>query len=540
MSLVPAVANRLFMAGALPARRRFERAARDPAAAQRAILARILRANAGTAFGARHGFTEIRSPGEYRERVPAFGWEQLEADLLRTGEGHAGTRTAHPLLCFEPTGGSTGGNKLVPITRPLLREFSAATLPWVYDLLRHRPALRSGRAYWALTPPARQPEATPAGVPIGMPHDSDYFPALAGALLERVLGTPRALALAPDVDAWRYLTLRALLALDDLAFVSVWSPSFLTLLASGLDEHFERLLADMERGTLGVRLAPGLRARFERAVPARPRRARALRRRFGARAPRDLGGVWPRLALISCWSDAQAARALPALRERFPGVEIQGKGLLATEGVVSFPLFEAGGPVAAVASHFLELLPEGETDAGRAVGMEAAADGATYEVLLTTSGGLYRYRLRDLVRVEGRYHGAPVLSFQGRADHTSDLAGEKLIPSFVERALTEAVAATGVRAPFATLTPAHGTPPHYDLRVECDPADAARLAHALEERLASSVHYGLCRRLGQLGAVRPIVVADAERRYERACIDRGQRISAIKPPSALGAGMGGA
>ena len=51
--------------------------------------------------------------------------------------------------------------------------------------------------------------------------------------------------------------------------------------------------------------------------------------------------IWPGLALISCWTDAAAGQFLPQLRELFPAIEIQPKGLLATEAFVSFPLVEA-------------------------------------------------------------------------------------------------------------------------------------------------------------------------------------------------------
>ena len=543
MSRAAAVANRLLMAGARPAARRFDRASRDPRGAQRAILLRILRENAASAVGRRLGFADIRTEAEYRTRVPVRPYDALEPEIARVAGGEGGILTTAPVVCFEPTGGSTGGTRLIPYTRRLLREFSAATLPWIHDLLSSRPALRRGRAYWAVTPPARGAAATAGGVPIGLDGDGDYFPGLAGLLLERVVGTPRVLAGAPDVERWRRLTLRALLAMDDLAFVSVWSPSFLTLLADALDEAWPALLDDLETGAVSVPLDGELRARAARELPARPGRARALRRRFGGRAPDDLGALWPGLSLISCWTDAHAARMVPGLRARFPGVELQGKGLLATEGVVSFPVMEAGGAVAAVSSHYLEFVPAGSDGGGvrerDAAGVADLEVGASYEVLLTTSGGLYRYPLRDVVRVEGWYRSTPVLSFLGRADGTSDLAGEKLSPAFVESVLREAAAAAGATACFAMLAPAPGDPPRYDLLVDCDPAAAERLARAVEDGLQASAPYAVCRRLGQLGPVRPAVVPDAARRYEEACVARGQRIGTVKP-MALGTHWGDA
>lgn len=535
MSVAAGVANRVYMAAARPSRARFERAVRNPVAAQREILSRILRANARSAYGRRYDFARITSVDQFRECVPVADYDAIESWIQRSAHGEAGVLSVDPIRCFERTGGSSGANKLVPITSALLREFGEATLPWVHDLLARRPALRSGRSYWAVTPPARLTSHTEGGIPIGLEHDSDYFPRVAAALLDRVIGTPRVLSRSRDVDAWRYLTLRALLAIDDLAFISIWNPSFLTLLAATLDEQFDSLLHDLEQGTLSVGLAPEYRAECERDLPARPRLAAELRRQFGRRAPEDLGLLWPRLSLISCWADAHAARALPAMRARFPRVEVQSKGLLATEGVVSFPVFAAGGAVAAVSSHYLEFMP---VDDKRSFGVEELEQGTTYRVLLTTSGGLYRYALNDLVRVDGWHHRAPVLSFLGRADTTSDLAGEKLTPAFAERVLQEASRECGIHAYFAMLAPTLDEPPRYDLLVECDPADADRLAEAVEHRLADSHQYALCRRLGQLERVRAVVVRDGARLYERSCLARGQRISAIKPP-ALGAHFGG-
>jgi len=526
MSLAAGVANRLYLAAAFPAHRRFQRALRDPAAAQRDVLLRILAENARSQLGLHHGFRDITSVAEFRRRVVPGDYGRIARQVEQVAHGTQGALTSHEVFCFEPTTGSSAASKLVPYTRALLREFSAATLPWIYDLLVHRPALRNGRAYWAVSPPVRANDRTSAGIPIGLQHDSDYFPAIARVLLDRVLGTPRALSRAASIDAARYLTLRALLALPDLAFVSVWNPSFLFLLAESLDEHWTRLLRDLESGQLTLALDERLRRELRRALPAYPLLAAKLRRRFGRRPPEDLSELWTRLTLISCWTEGHARRAQHAMMRRFAGVEVQGKGLLATEGVVSFPLLAAGGCVAAVTSHFLEFVPQSGSDA---LGVEELETGCTYEVLLTTSGGLYRYRLKDLVRVEGWYHRVPLLSFRGRVDRTSDLAGEKLTPAFADRVLHEATEATGVRAPFVMLAPVWSEPPRYYLFAECGAEAVECLARAVELRLAQSHHYDLCRRLGQLAAVHGVPVHNGERTYERVCLARGQRAGAIKP-----------
>ncbi|MBC7894923.1 MAG: GH3 auxin-responsive promoter family protein [Cytophagaceae bacterium] len=529
MTLAVALANQGYRAFALPATRRFERALRDPAPAQRATLSRILEENATSTFGRAHGFARIRSVAEFRESVPPRDYNAYAGDVDRIAAGTPGVLTQDPVRFFEPTSGSSGASKLVPYTTGLLREFSAATVPWISDLLQHRPALRRGRAYWAISPPARRDARTAAGIPIGLEHDSDYFPPFVGALLDLVLSTPRELSRAPDIATCRYLTLRSLLAVPDLALVSVWSPSFLTLLASSLDEEFPRLLHDLERGTLSTSLDGELRATLMGAFPADPARAAALRRRFGRRAPDDLGALWDQLRVISCWTDGYAARAVASMQARFPKVEVQGKGLLATEGVVSIPWIAAEGSVAAVASHFLEFATPGSSEF---LGVHELTSGSMYEVFLTTSGGFYRYRLKDLVRVEGWHHATPLLSFRGRVDRACDIAGEKLTPQFAERALDDALARSGAGpVGFAMLAPAWREPPHYGLYIECDAGTAERVATELERQLRASHHYDLCRALGQLDAVRAVPVLHGAATYERVCVARGQRAGAIKPAS---------
>jgi hypothetical protein len=239
----------------------------------------------------------------------------------------------------------------------------------------------------------------------------------------------------------------------------------------------------------------------------------------------DAGARWPRLDLISCWTDSTAARPLERMRRRFPNVAVQGKGLLATEGVVSIPLMDAPAPVAAVTSHFLEFL-----DGPRAYLVHELEVGRHYEVVLTTGGGLYRYRLKDLVRVEGYLHKTPLLRFAGRTDGVIDLAGEKLSPSFVEQALVNASRALGTTPGFAMLAPAAGEPAGYVLFTDL-PHHALRMAAQLDAELRQSHHYNLCRTLGQLAPVRVVANERAERIYHEVCAARGQRVGVIKPRS---------
>ena len=275
-----------------------------------------------------------------------------------------------------------------------------------------------------------------------------------------------------------------------------------------------------------------------RALPVRAEQLRALTRTGG---PLPVTELWPRLALVSTWTDAQAVRSLPALRARLPGVPLQGKGLLSTEAVVSVPLEGAPAPVLAVRSPFLEFIPADAPADVPSVAPSSARPllaheletGRTYEVVLSTAGGLLRYRIGDLVRVEGRFLETPCVRFVGRADQVSDLVGEKLHTARVSAALASLAPLGGARSAvrFVMLAPEWGRPPAYHLFVEGDVSDdaLAEAAVALDRRLNDSHHYGYARQLGQLGPVRAVRVRDGARLYEARLAATGQRAGVIKP-----------
>ncbi|PTL83533.1 autotransporter [Vitiosangium sp. GDMCC 1.1324] len=524
------------MAAQAPSALLFRQALSRPEQAQAECLSRVLRATRDTAQAARvSGFSRVRTALEFQDAVPLSTPDSVLADIEALKAGTPRVLTREPVVRFEPSGGSSGASKYVPVTRGLLDEFHRALAPMLFDLLHSRPAVREGPSYWSISPIGRKKGRTAGGIPVGSVEDSAYFPRFLQPLLSRVFAVPGAVGHLPDVESCRYVTLWFLVACEDLALLSVWNPSFLTLLMDALERHGERLAEDLERGLCRppVADAEALGPVLSRMHFApRPERARLLREvlRSGLQGRR----LWPRLALLSMWTDAQAAHSVAPACRRFQGVEVQGKGLLATEGVVTLPLFGAPAPVLAVRSHFFEFLDPEHPDARPRLAHELEG-GRTYAVVLSTSGGLLRYRIGDLVRVEGFHDATPCLRFMGRADSVSDLVGEKLAATRVSTVLDALLPAVlgGQRPVFAMMAPEWEphAPPAYRLFLETQAPDACleEAAHALERALCEGYHYRYARELGQLGPVRAIRVTEGTRRYEARCIELGQRAGDIKP-----------
>ncbi|MBM7112889.1 GH3 family domain-containing protein [Archangium primigenium] len=515
---------------------RFHRALARPERAQAGCLARVLDAVSGSAQAARvPGFSRVRTAREFQDAFPLTTPDSVLADIEALKGGASRVLTREPVVRFEPSGGSSGASKFIPMTRGLSREFHEGLAPMLFDMFATRPGVRAGPSYWSISPIGRKQGRTAGGTPVGSVEDSAYFPRPLQPLLARVFAVPGAVAHLPDVESCRYVTLWFLVARGDLALLSVWNPSFLTLLMDALERHGERLAEDLARGFCRP---PGAEREEVRAALARmrfsphPERARVLREALRA----DVRGpvLWPRLALLSMWTEAQAERAVAPACRHFPGVEVQGKGLLATEGIVTLPLVSAPAPVLAVRSHFFEFLDPAHPEARPRLAHELE-QGREYAVVLSTSGGLVRYQLGDRVRVEGFHQATPCLRFLGRADAVCDLVGEKLSSSRVSHVLaTTLPALLGQRPAFAMMAPEWeppAAPPEYRLFLDTDapPARLEEAAHALERVLCEGFHYRYARELGQLGPLRVLRVSGGARRYEARCIALGQRAGDIKP-----------
>ena len=131
----------------------FRRATGNVESAQAAILREILHTNRHTDFGRGRGFGSIASPQDFRARVPLSKYDDYrDFDRphwsRRAERAHARTRaTAGADQRFE-----VGGEKWIPYTDALRRQFQRGVAAWIANLYLGRPAVRRGRAYWSISP----------------------------------------------------------------------------------------------------------------------------------------------------------------------------------------------------------------------------------------------------------------------------------------------------------------------------------------------------------------------------------------------------
>src|ERR1035437_5589580 len=233
--------------------------------------------------------------------------------------------------------------------------------------------------------------------------------------------------------------------------------------------------------------------------------------------------VWQHLKVVSCWADGHATGAAQQLAQSLGSVVLQPKGLIATEGIISIS-FEGRHPLA-IRSHYLEF----EDDSGHLLLSSELQEKHEYHVILTTGGGLCRYRLDDRIAVDGMLGRTPSIRFVGKSAQVSDRMGEKLSDGFVASVFSKLFEGVQIRPSFAMLAPdvdANGC--RYTLYLSADAS--SEMCAKLDLLLSANPHYAYCRRLTQLCLPRLFRVSDdACTAYYQRLLPAGKRLGEVKP-----------
>lgn len=522
-----------------PLLERFEAAAKDPVAAQEARLRSLLAANATSEYGRRHGFASIGSMKEFRAHVPRVEFDDIAAEVARIADGEQGILTTEPVQRFVKTSGTTGPSKRIPITASLAAEVRDAQLVWLIHLLRESPRHANG-AKLALVSP-EDGELTPGGLPVGantgrMQRALPWF--------VRVQTKPPREVLAVKNPEVRAFLVALAAAGTDVGSLTTANPSTVWMLAKRLRAWAEPLADALARGGIpdrcadGTPIPGGVQYVLSRFFPRRRARAAALRSAAagnGALFP----ALWPRLTTVNCWRGGPAKFWLDLLAPELGGLPVRDPGISASEGFFAVPL-ESGTAAGVLLSNgpVFELDPVG---GGETVPIDRVETGAEYELFITTCGGLWRYAMRDVLKVVGFHHRAPLVEFVRKAGNVLSITGEKVTESHVLAAAAHAAERCGYVLSGAGATVVKADPPHYLALLEVERArdeqrarrEETDLAEAFDRALGeANVEYEGKRADGRLGPARVKVVADGSfERLRRARLAAGAPEAQVKIPA---------
>lgn len=539
------IASTLIALACRRAAARFEKATRDPLGAQKEQLFSILRGNAATEYGRRYGFGAIASIADYRRRVPVISYRDIEEEVKRVLSGAKNVLTAEDPVMFSRSSGTTGEPKYIPVTRSCQgRAHKDVMRTWMFHAQKAHPDLFAGKVV-SLVSPAVEGHA-PCGVPFGSTSGQMYrdMP----RLVRSAYAIPYEVFEIEDYAAKYYVIMR-IAAVADVRFLATANPSSILRLCEKASEFGEELIRDVRDGTLARDLAveSSLRRHLEplfRPDPEGARRLEAARaKRGGMLKPVD---YWPHLHLIGCWKGGTVGRYLESFQQWFDPdarqpVPVRDWGYLSSEARGSVPLSDEGSQgVLTVGSNFFEFVAAGEMEskgddlaACNFLTVEGLEKGKEYYIFLTTTGGLYRYDINDIVRVTGFYNAAPQIEFLRKGRGMTNLTGEKVDVNQVMAAVDAAGRAVGT-VPAHFLAEADDEQNRYLLRVEFGAsvsAEAGReFLREFDRQLKSiNIEYKGKRESLRLGA--PVLHVMRQGWYERVHrqqVDSGMRDFQVK------------
>lgn len=440
--------------------RRFDQATEDPLRVQTEMLLGMVQKNAETEYGCRYGFKSIKTFADYQKQVPVITYQDIQKDMERVVAGEKNIFTAEDPVMFAQTSGTTGNPKFIPVTpTDQGRAHKDQMRTWLYHARKAHPGILDYKIVSMVSPAVEG--HTSSGLPFG--STSGHIYKNMPGVVRSTYSIPYEVFEIEDYQA-KYYTIMRISLEHNVHFVTTANPSSLLQLLGKANEYGEELIKDIRDGTLSGNqdIEPHIRKILEKRFRPNPRRAKQLEqvraRRNGKLLPAD---YWSDLSLIGCWKGGTVGHYL----EKFDGwfnpdgtspVPVRDWGYLSSEARGSIPLSDEGSKgVLTVATNVFEFVAvdnvELEPDDPESWPFLTVSDleiGKEYYIYVTTTSGLYRYDINDVIQVAGRYRNTPEIVFLRKGRGMTNITGEKLSVNQVIDAVQDAARVSG-------LIPAH-------------------------------------------------------------------------------------
>ena len=411
----------------------FEGAVANPRLTQRKLLLDILNKNAKTEFGKLHNFSDIRSEMDFQNKIPIQDYENLEPLVNKIINGKENILTRDKHLMFNVTSGTSGVPKYIPITHESQKLTVKLMTQWLYRVSKNHPALLN-RGILGITGSAIEGH-TPSGISYGCASGMIYKN-LPWALARSYV-IPYIVSEINNYELKYYLIMRLALA-SEISFIVTPNPSTLIRLAEVGIKYQKAIIRSIREGKIldqqlnfsTNKNDSEIVRKIQSKIKPNLERAKFLSqilKNYGRLIPLK---CWPELELIGCWLGGSAGFQAEYLNE-FYGKNITKRdpGLLASEGSISIPYEDNNSSgILAIQNNFYEFIPEekiGEKNPPALLSHELEI-GKRYFILLTTTSGLYRYNINDVVEITGYYKNTPELSFVSKGQDMTNITGEKM------------------------------------------------------------------------------------------------------------------
>ena len=531
---------------------------------------------------------------KFQNKIPIVNYEDIKEFVEKEKVGKSNVLLSDKIKLFELTSGSTSDVKYIPYTEKFLKSYMNGVFSWIYNLYQNNKRLFLGSSYWSVSPILKREAVTSGGIRVGIEDDTSYFDKVSAFFLNKLFTVPKEIKNIQNMEDFLLITAVFLLLSENLAMISVWSPSFLMILLDFIEKNHKVICQIVKSEDLGTeffadknlgnkkyfqiiqkkyrKLWKKNRSKFlinyfekyEKNILSKNDKTqnleiteknneneiiaenKNLETKLGNKIVEnfvDYSVIWEKLSLVSCWADSDSYEIFIKLKEKLNpnkknmNLKFQGKGLMSTECIVSFPLENVeNGSVVAYNSFFYEFIQvsDDELENRSPKLLDELELGERYCVVVTTNAGLYRYNTNDIVEVTGFYHKIPIVRFVGRINNFSDIVGEKLKNSFVEKQVLTTLEENNIKGEFLLFAPVRNETGEifYTLFLEIKKDGRKfnwkQIENEMNSSLCKAFHYEYAYKLGQLGKVRVFLIEKDGLKTYTAEKSKKQKIGDIK------------
>lgn len=371
-------------------RTRLEDITYNPMRSQEEFVMRMMRENARTEYGREHNFKGIRSIEEFRNALPLTTYDDYADYISRIANGEKNVLTAY----LTESMSLLDGIKLLPQSRWNVQASYDYSFCAAYYLAGNHGFLNDGMTLNLINGSA---ERLPSGLYVRN--------MLSHLLVKREAGNVQANVIPLDIASAAHHTdilyLQALYALSqqDLAMAICEHYDDMVELLRYVEKHWPRLAEDIDKGNT--------------IVQSDPERANAIREimethHIGTQMVEQL---WPALHCVLVYDVDHLSASFELLRT-YCGSDVHFvfTGIGSPVGTFSAPLnLDDPQTVLIPDSVFYEFKPKDVRGYSRLLTLDQLEIGRSYELVVTTLSGLYRYKTKKTFLVVGRYHDTPTV-----------------------------------------------------------------------------------------------------------------------------------
>ena len=371
-------------------RNRLEDITYTPMRSQEEFLMRLVRENASTAFGREHGFRNILTLDAFRRFMPLTSYEDYIPFIERIVDGEKNILTTYLTEHIS----TLDGYRRLPQSRWSVQASYDYSFCAGFYIAGQHGFLTDGMT---LNLVDNSVERLPSGLTIGN--------LLGRHLVKREFDNDQVYVIPVDVTNWPQtadvLYLQALFALKqrNISLAICEHYGNMVELLRYIEKHWPTLADDIERGN--PHIEPD------------PERANAIREIM---EPHCIGSqmldqLWPGLRCIMVYDVDRLNVSFELLRTYCgSNVHFVFMGISMPEGTFSTTLnLDDPQTVLIPDSVFYEFKPKEIENYYTLLTMDQLEIGRSYELVVTTLSGLYRYKTGKTITVVGRYHDTPTV-----------------------------------------------------------------------------------------------------------------------------------